>query len=432
MRYVAATVAAALWLSLSVGLTVSWVLQWANWVGLGLSIAVMALIAWVPGFMMIFTAVSVGSDRRRPPPALAQYPPLTVLVACYNEAATIAATLASILEQDYPAPLSVMVIDDGSGDASAAIVRHLIAQGDHSRAIRLLQLGHNRGKAAALNAGLAEVQTEWFVSIDADCWLTAQALRRLMEALATGDAGSRLVAIAGAVFVANPLASWVSRLQEWDYFNGIAAVKRMQDAYGGVLVAQGAFSAYLTQAVREAGGYPHCVGEDIVVTWDLLERGGQVAYAADAVLFTHVPETYRQYARQRQRWSRGLIEALHRHWRLLFRARLGTTFIYWNLLFPLMDVVYTTVFLPGLLLALSGYYWIAGPVTLILIPIALLWNTWMNRLQSAHWQRLGLERRGNWSGFLAYALAYGVVLQPVCVQGYLSELLGLRKSWGTK
>jgi biofilm PGA synthesis N-glycosyltransferase PgaC len=59
-------------------------------------------------------------------------------------------------------------------------------------------------------------------------------------------------------------------MQEWDYFLGIASVKRMQGLYQGTLVAQGAFSLYRTQALRAAGGWPDAIGEDIVLTWRLI------------------------------------------------------------------------------------------------------------------------------------------------------------------
>jgi biofilm PGA synthesis N-glycosyltransferase PgaC len=44
----------------------------------------------------------------------------------------------------------------------------------------------------------------------------------------------------------------------------------------------------------------------------------------------------------------------------------------------------------------------------------------------------GMKVRHNPGGLLFYLLAYTVVMQPVCVWGYWSELLGLTKKWGTK
>ena len=62
-------------------------------------------------------------------------------------------------------------------------------------------------------------------------------------------------------------------MQIYDYLISIAAIKRFQGSYGSTLVAQGAFSAYDTQAVREAGGWEQCAGEDIVLTYRLLAQG---------------------------------------------------------------------------------------------------------------------------------------------------------------
>ena len=73
-------------------------------------------------------------------------------------------------------------------------------------------------------------------------------------------------AVAGSVLVRNSRDSLGTRMQEWDYFLGIASVKRMQGLYQGTLVAQGAFSLYRTEAVLAAGGWPDAIGEDIVLT----------------------------------------------------------------------------------------------------------------------------------------------------------------------
>src|SRR5690606_17434539 len=181
-----------------------------------------------------------------------------------------------------------------------------------------------------------------------------------------------------------------------------------------------------------AGGWPECVGEDIVLSWALLETGARIGYCEDACLFTRVPTRLRQFARQRQRWSRGLMEAFGRHWRLLFHPRMTTLFIWWNLLFLPLDLVYTFAFLPGIVLALFGFYWIVGPMTLLVLPLAAIWNLVIFRTQRQMFQAQHLRVRRNLGGFLVYTLGYTMILQPVCVMGYAAELLRLRKTWGTK
>jgi biofilm PGA synthesis N-glycosyltransferase PgaC len=238
--------------------------------------------------------------------------------------------------------------------------------------------------------------------------------------------------VAGAVMVRNSRVNLLTRAQEWDYFHGIAAVKRMQGMYHGTLVAQGAFSLYTRRALEEVAGWPDCVGEDIVVSWALLERGYRIGYAANALAFTTVLESVRQFALQRKRWSRGLMEAFRHHAALLVKARMTTLFIWWNVLFLPLDLVYTLIFIPGLVLACFGYFYIAGPLTLAVLPLAMLWNSVIYRIQRQVFAEQQLKIRRNARGFLFFSLAYSLLMQPVCVWGYFSELLGLRKAWDTK
>lgn len=175
------------------------------------------------------------------------------------------------------------------------------------------------------------------------------------------------------------------------------------------------------------------MGEDIVLTWALLKRDYRIGYAEDAVVFTNAPTTFRQFALQRKRWSRGLIEALHHHEDLLFKPRLSVMFIWWNLLFLPLDLVYSFIFIPGVIAAIFfQIYWIAGPMTLAVIPLAGLWNIVIYRAQRRTMESQDLKLHHNPGGLVFYLVVYTVLMQPVCVWGYWSELLGLSKRWGTK
>jgi biofilm PGA synthesis N-glycosyltransferase PgaC len=109
-----------------------------------------------------------------------------------------------------------------------------------------------------------------------------------------------------------------------------------------------------------------------------------------------------------------------------------TIFIWWNLSFPLLDFIYTFSFMPGIVLALFGFYWLAGPMTLLVLPLSMLVNYIMFTIQSKMFTEQGLIVRKNPLAFIFYALFYGIILQPACFLGYLSEILGTRKKWGTK
>lgn len=382
-------------------------------------------VAILPGFMNAFLVAGLLLDRRPQRVTVAQLPGITVLVAAYNEQDSILSTLVSLDRQNYPAPLQVLVINDGSTDNTLALLRSVSYPW-----LQVIDLPRNQGKAGALNEGLKLATHALTITLDGDSYLYRDALRQLVERYLADP--PHTAAVAGAVMLRNSRQNLVTRVQEWDYFHGIAAIKRLQSLFQGTLVAQGAFSLYRTDRLREISGWPACVGEDIVLTWALLARGYRVGYCEHAISFTNAPTTFHQFIRQRQRWSRGLIEAFKAHGRLLVQPRMSTVFIWWNLLFPYMDLVYTLAFLPGLVLALFGYYWLAGPMTLLVLPLAMVVNYLMFFIQSRMFRAQGLKVRRNPIGFLVYALFYGIVLQPGCVLGYLAELLNLRKHWGTK
>ena len=417
------------WAIFSIKVAELWVEDLSLLVGHFLAWFIIGGIAVLPGFMNAFLVTALMLDRRpKQRQDMTFYPPITILVAAYNEEQGIASTIESLNKQNYPGQMRVIVVNDGSTDNTADIVKSL--QPQHPW-LRLLSMKENVGKANALTYALKFVNTSILITVDGDSYLYKDALKNLVGRYMTDPVNT--TAVAGAVLVRNSRTNLVTKIQEWDYFHGIAAVKRLQSLFQGTLVAQGAFSLYRTSAVRAVGGWPHTVGEDIVLTWALLARGDRVGFAENACLFTNAPITWKQFIRQRQRWSRGLIEAFKEHWRMLFVRRYSTLFVWWNLLFPYLDLVYTFAFIPGIVLALFGIYWIAGPMTLIVLPMAMMVNYLMYSIQNKMFIEQGLKVRRNVIGFIFYALFYSIILQPACVLGYIKELFyGAKKNWGTK
>lgn len=413
------------WALVSYRLAGRWIADLSQVAGAALAEFAILSIAIVPGFMNAFLACGLLLDRRPRRRRIEAHPGVSIIIAAYNEQDSIASTIESVARQNYPGELDVIVVDDGSTDNTLRELRRLSYPW-----LRVIDLKRNGGKSRALNKALKLVQHTLTITLDADSLLHRGALANIVGRLTSDPEGT--AAVAGAVLVRNSRLNLVTKVQEWDYFHGIAAVKRLQSLYHGTLVAQGAFSVYRTAVLHEVGGWPDCVGEDIVLTWSILRRNYRVGFAEDAVAFTNVPATLKQLVRQRQRWSRGLMEAFRLHWPLLFHRRMTTLFIWWNLTFPVLDLAYTFLFLPGILLAVAGVYWLAGPMTLLVLPLAMLINVVMFKVQSGMFVAQGLKLRHNPSGFLTYVFLYAFVLQPACVIGYFKEFLGMRKLWGTK
>lgn len=426
-KFVISLAVASGWMVLSAIYSQPWLHDLSDVIGWFPALYLITFIAIVPGFMNAFLMMALWLDKRPLTPTLTAYPSVTVLVAAYNEEASIQETITSLMAQDYPGELQVVVINDGSSDATADRVKALL--NDHPR-LNLIDLEKNAGKANALNQGLAGCHSQLVITVDADCLIWRNGLRNLVGRMMADPPNTR--AVAGSIMIRNSRQNWITQTQEWDYFLGIAAIKRVQSLFQGTLVAQGAFSVYDRQTLVDLGGWPETVGEDIVLTWRILDAGHRVGHAENAIAFTRCPDTVRQFVKQRQRWSRGLIEAFKSTPGLLLKPKLPVFYIWWNTLFPLMDVAYTFGFIPGVLLALFGKFWIVGPMTLALLPMTLLMNRLMHVRSKATFDELGLTIRRNRMGMVSYALIYSMILQPACVWGYASEVLNLKKTWGTK
>jgi glycosyltransferase involved in cell wall biosynthesis len=91
-------------------------------------------------------------------------PKISIVIPCYNAKPYIAATIQSVLAQDWP-DLEILVVDDGSSDGSAAMVESMFPS------VRLIRQV-NQGVAAARNHGIGQAFGEWIAFLDADdIWL---------------------------------------------------------------------------------------------------------------------------------------------------------------------------------------------------------------------------------------------------------------------
>jgi biofilm PGA synthesis N-glycosyltransferase PgaC len=125
-----------------------------------------------------------------------------------------------------------------------------------------------------------------------------------------------------------------------------------------------------------------------------------------------------------------MIEGLKQHGHLIWRSsRLSAFFVGIDFIIPFIDLFYAFVFLPGIILALFGHYYIVGPLTLLVLPVAFLIISVMYKKQKAVFDTLNLKVRTNRLGFLIYMLVYQAVMSPICVVGYAEELLGMTKRW---
>ncbi len=297
-KFLVSTVFSCLWSYVSWELAQPWVGELANVTGYWPALTIIFFIALLPGFLNAHILASVILDR---PPKLhfdLNYPTISLLIAAYNEEENITETIRGIKSQDYPAGIEIIVVDDGSNDNTVDLLQSLGLPN-----LKVVKANHG-GKARALNEGLKHIKNDIVVCIDADTYLQPQALRRIVARFLTDPPNTG--AVAGCVLVKNSRSTFMTRLQEWDYFTGIASAKRQQSLYQGTLVAQGAFSAFHSKVVKAHQGWPSVIGEDIVFTWSLIKSGWRIGFEPTAIGFTSAPETIEGFYHQRKRWARGI------------------------------------------------------------------------------------------------------------------------------
>ena len=428
-KYRSAIIYSILWLLFSLIFAIPWIAEIGRYVPIGLAWFAITGMALIPGVAMAFVNSSLLMDKRPKYDSLKRYPKISIIVAAYNEEETIEKTLRSILHQEYESMIEVIVANDGSTDNTKGIVLGFISTESNRRIrFRLCDAVVNMGKANVLNQALKLVSSEYVITLDADSELHPGALRSIVTNMVNKD--DTYAAVAGSILCKNYNDSFVTKLQDWDYLLGISAVKRIQSMYKGTLVAQGAFSIYRRSVLEEVGGWPDRIGEDIVLSWSILNAGYYIDHSEEAICWTNVPTTYKIFYRQRKRWARGLIEALRSYPNLLFRREMFAFFIWYNLMFPIIDLMFIFVFVPGVLAALFfEFHLLAGPITLYLLPITFIYSAIIFGIQKRSLNKSNISMLNKNVSYLLYMFLYQFIMTPATLAGYVSEFFKRKRVW---
>lgn len=415
---------AFLWMTFSIILSLPWLKDLSNLITFPVALFAIGGLGYIPGYINMFVLISLLLDRQPRFNKRKSINEITIIIACHNEEKTIADTLSYIPKQDFEGTIKLIVVDNASTDNTFKAAKH---EGERLGLNILVIQEKKPGKHNALNTALKYVETSYLITLDADTILHKSALKHLISRMESSP--SDVCAVAGTVLTRNSRYNFLTKLQEWDYFLGIASIKRFQGLYQGTLVAQGAFSLYETSIIRSINGWPNAIGEDIVLTWNILNNNKKVFFEPLSVAFTDVPTSLKHLTRQRSRWARGMIEALKLikpwHQPVMYIKYLTTI----NFIMPYLDIAYTFFFIPGLILALFGNHAIVGVMTLFVLPLALLQNYVLYRYQRNVFKSLNLQIRKNFLGFLVYVLAYQMLMSPMSLIGYFQEILKLRRVW---
>jgi mycofactocin system glycosyltransferase len=247
-----------------------------------------------------------GLLRREPgaPLPAERLPTITVIVPVKDRADELRRCVESLSALRYPPDkLEIVVVDDGSRDASADVARSLGASVVPSG-------GEGRGPAAARNRGAAVAEGEILAFIDSDCAASEGWLAELAEEFEDAE----VVAVGGRVEGMHA-ASALDRYEA--EMSSLCLGRRDRSGQAGndtfylpscnLLVRRQAFAA--SRGFREE---LH-VGEDVDLTWRLRDAGGKIVYTPRGRVFHEHRSRLWPFLRRRFQYgtSEGLLQLLH-------------------------------------------------------------------------------------------------------------------------
>ena len=266
--------------------------------------AVMAML-WVFGALLFYF-----SNERKGALPMEKMPFVSILMPAHNESSILYPVIEQMVELNYP-NYEIIIINDGSSDDTAEVIKNLTAK---YPIVRGIDLKPNCGKANALYLGLIASKGEILVGVDADSYLDKNAIRYLVSHFVNENNGERVGAVTGNPRVRNR-GSLLGKLQLCEYASIISLIKRTQRVLGKVMTVSGVCVAYRKRALVDCGFWDRdMMTEDIAVTWKLEKKFWDIRYEPRALCWMLVPETVKGLWRQRKRWSEGGLEVIFRHW----------------------------------------------------------------------------------------------------------------------
>jgi cellulose synthase/poly-beta-1,6-N-acetylglucosamine synthase-like glycosyltransferase len=309
-------------------------------------------------------------ERRETDSSQFNFPSCTVLIPAHNEEKVIARTVESMLRLNYPKErLRILVINDGSTDATASIVSEYAAK-DPRVSLYTIPAGEGgKGKSRALNLGLRQVQSDIIAVYDADNTPDESALRYLVSQLLKHD---ELGAVIGKFRTVNKSVNLLTRFINIETlsFQSILQAGRWQ--MHRIATLPGTNFVIWTHLVRDLNGWDEqALTEDSELSIRIHEAGHKIKYIPYAVTYEQEPQEWRVWLRQRMRWVRGNNYVVSKFFREIpkFKSkRLAFDLLY---TLSLYYVFFAAILISDLLFVISALNLVSialpGPYTLVWI-----------------------------------------------------------------
>ncbi|MDN5200188.1 glycosyltransferase family 2 protein [Fulvivirgaceae bacterium BMA10] len=239
-------------------------------------------------------------------------PPVTLMIASYNEKDYLPEKVENSLALDYPKDkLRIVFITDGSDDGSPQLL------GSYE-GITVHHSYERQGKIAAINRGMRLIDTPFVIFSDANAMLNKEAVRSIIKNYKDPKVGC----VAGEKRIIKKTTDSASGAGEGIYWRYESALKKMDSELCSVVGAAGELFSVRTELYEPVE--PDTILDDFVMSLRITLKGYKIAYEPGAYAIESASASIKDEMKRKVRICAGGLQSIVRLKPLLNIFRYGT------------------------------------------------------------------------------------------------------------
>ncbi|MBN1244911.1 glycosyltransferase family 2 protein [Candidatus Bathyarchaeota archaeon] len=246
-------------------------------------------------------------------------PTVSILIPARDEEKVIGRLLQRMTKLTYPHnKLQVLTIDDASSDSTRQIAEEYSKRHPFIEVLHRDKKTGGKGKASAMNSGLARSTGEIVLCFDADYYPQRDIVEKLVKEFNDPVVG----AVQGRPVVLNEAKNVVTRLVTLERIGGYRIDQEARDNLGLIPQFGGTVGGFRRSILEKLGGFDESMlTEDTDLTFQVYLAGFKVRYVGDAECYEEAVDNWKAYWRQRHRWARGHMQVCFKHTPRVLRSK---------------------------------------------------------------------------------------------------------------
>ncbi len=225
-------------------------------------------------------------------------PPVTLIIAAYNEEDFIENKIVNTFGLDYPADrFKVIFVTDGSSDSTPSIVSRYPS-------IRLLHNQERKGKVDAMHRAMQYVETPFVIFSDANTLLNRDSVRNIVRHYAKPEIGG----VAGEKKIRQSMSEAAAGAGEGLYWKYESFLKKLDYNFYSVVGAAGELFSLRTELYEYPG--PDVLLDDLVMSLRVCMKGYRFAYEPEAYAIESASVSLKEEKKRKIRISAGAFQSM--------------------------------------------------------------------------------------------------------------------------